>query len=250
MSSNLILDRKVCIVTGASRGIGLAIAIKFVKEGALVFANARNAESLSDDLASAEKHYPNLTIQYYDVTKSDEVKSAILEVKKLHGRIDVLVNNAGIVSYELVALIDFERFHQMLETNVVAVLRITQLVSRIMARQNSGSIINISSIVSTKGVKGQVSYAATKGAINAITIAAAKEFAEHTIRVNAVAPGMVGTERLLSIMGEKFQHKENDIGFGRVASPEEVADVCLFLASDMSSFVTGQIIGVDGSTIM
>ncbi|MFD2201831.1 SDR family NAD(P)-dependent oxidoreductase [Shivajiella indica] len=250
MNTEGFLTNKVCIVTGASKGIGFATVKKFAEAGAIVYANVRNQDSIFDKLSELSEKFPDLKIQFYDVTKAEEVKNAVMEVKKNEGRIDVLVNNAGEVSYELLAMLNYDKLTSMLDTNVVAVIRLTQLVSRIMSRQKSGSIINISSIVGVKGVKGQLSYAATKGAVNAITLSAAKELAEFSIRVNAVAPGMVATDRLKNVMEVKFSNRLDDIGFGRMAEPEEVADVCLFLASDMSKYVTGQIIGVDGGTVL
>jgi len=245
-----MLQNKVCLITGASKGIGLAIVKKFAENGAIVYANLRNESSLNNELIELQKKFPNIKISYFDVVVEQEVKNAILEIKKNEGRLDVLVNNAGVVSYELLGLLNFEKLHQMMEVNVVAVIRLIQLASRLMTRQNAGSIINISSIVGVKGVKGQLAYSATKGAVNAITLSASKELAENKIRVNAIAPGMVSTARLNSIMGNKFSDRINDIGFKRLAEPEEIAEICLFLASDMSKYITGQIIGVDGSTIL
>ena len=244
------LKNKVCIVTGAGKGIGLAIVDRFLQAGAVVYANVRNADSEHEGLKKLIPVFPNLHVQYFDVTHADEVKNAILDIKKNEGRVDVLVNNAGIVSYELLGLVHFGNFQKMWDTNVTAVIRLTQMVSKFMTRQKGGSIINISSIVGVKGVKGQLSYSATKGAVNAITLSAAKELSEFNIRVNAIAPGMVGTERLNAVMQAKFGDRIQDIGFGRLAEPREVADLCLFLASDLSSYVTGQIIGIDGNTII
>ena len=119
-----------------------------------------------------------------------------------------------------------------------------------MTRQQSGSIINMASMVGVKGAKGQLSYSATKGAVVAATRSAAKELAENHIRVNAIAPGMVGSERFKAVLAEKFAQKINDIPFGRLAEPEEVAQLCLFLAADSSSYITGQIIGVDGGVVL
>lgn len=245
-----MLQNKVCLITGASKGIGLAIVKKFAENGAIVYANVRNESSLNSELTELQNNYSNIKISYFDVVAEQEVKNAILDIKKNEGRLDVLVNNAGVVSYELLGLLNFDKLQQMLNINVVAVIRLIQLASRLMTRQNSGSIINISSIVGVKGVKGQLAYSATKGAVNAITLSASKELAENKIRVNAIAPGMVATERLKTIMDNKFSDRVNDIGFKRIAEPEEIADTCLYLASDLSKYVTGQIIGVDGSTIL
>ena len=135
----------------------------------------------------------------------------------------------------------------MIKTNLFGVIRLTQLASRLMSRQNKGSIINVSSIVSVKGAAGQASYAATKGAVNSFTLSAAKELAKNKIRVNAIAPGMVATERLTKVALEKFSGQIEQIGFGQMADPNQIADLCVFLASDESSYITGQIIGIDGS---
>ena len=119
-----------------------------------------------------------------------------------------------------------------------------------MQRQQNGSIINMASMVAVKGAKGQLSYAATKGAVISATKSAAKELANDKIRVNAIAPGMVGTERFKNVLQEKFSEKINDIPFGRLAEPEEIAKLCLFLASDASSYITGQVIGIDGGAVI
>lgn len=245
-----MLQNKVCLITGASKGIGLAIVKKFAENGAIVYANVRNESSLNGELTELQNNFSNIKISCFDVVAEQEVKNAILDIKKNEGRLDVLVNNAGVVSYELLGLLNLDKLQQMLNVNVIAVIRLIQLASRLMTRQNSGSIINISSIVGVKGVKGQLAYSATKGAVNAITLSASKELAENKIRVNAIAPGMVATERLKTIMDDKFSDRVNDIGFKRLAEPEEIADTCLYLASDLSKYVTGQIIGVDGSTIL
>lgn len=173
-----------------------------------------------------------------------------MSIKKEHGHIDILANIAGLISYELMPMINYDFFRKMIEVNVVALINLMTLVSRIMQRQNSGSIINMASMVGVKGAKGQLSYSATKGAVIAATKSAAKELAEYHIRVNAIAPGMVGSERFKAVLEEKFAQKINDIPFGRLATPDEVANLCLFLASDNSSYLTGQIIGVDGGAII
>lgn len=178
------------------------------------------------------------------------VKDEVLTIKKQEGHIDILVNNAGLISYEMMSMIDYERFRKMFEVNVVALIYLMQLVGRVMQRQQSGSIVNMASMVGLKGAAGQLSYAATKGAVISATKSAAKELASGKIRVNAVAPGMVGTERFKNVLQEKFSEKINDVPFGRLAEPEEIANLCLFLASDASSYITGQVIGIDGGVVM
>lgn len=249
MKDNRILEGKVCLVTGAHRGIGKAIVERYAEEGAIVYANARQEASLDEwSKACAEKNQTIVTPLYFDITNGAACKEAIMKIKSDSGRIDVLVNNAGMVTYEMLPMIDFDQLRTMFEVNVIAMIQLVQLASRIMTRQKFGSIINMSSIVGVQGVKGQLGYAATKGAVISLTKSAAKELAEHNIRVNAIAPGMVGTERLIEVFEKSFKDKLSNIGMGRLATPEEIADACVYLGSDLSTYVTGQILGVDGST--
>jgi 3-oxoacyl-[acyl-carrier protein] reductase len=244
-----LLKNKVCLITGASKGIGRSIAEAFAEQGAIVYANARILNSI-DNWAKAlsEKHQTKVVPIYFDVTDLVASKNAVIKIKQNENKIDVLVNNAGMVTYEMIPMAQIDTFKTMLDVNVVGSFNLLQIVSRIMSRQKTGSIINMASIVGDKGAKGQVAYAATKGAIIAMTKSAAKELAPHQIRVNAVAPGMVSTERFIDIFESKFKDKINDIGMGRLASTNEIADLFVFLGSDMSTYLTGQIIGIDGST--
>ena len=241
-----MLENKVCLITGASKGIGKAIVEVFAKNNAIIYANARKEGDLDDILKVFENTQVEIIPVYFDVTDFDAIKSCILQIKKRHKRLDVLVNNAGMVTYEILGMINFDKFREMLEVNLVAPIFLMQMATKLMLRQSSGSIINITSKVAVEGVKGQLSYSATKGGLNSATLSAAKELSSKNIRVNAVAPGMIGSERLKNVMESKFKEKLNDIGFGRLGTPEEVAKACLFLASDHSSYMTGQIIEVDG----
>jgi 3-oxoacyl-[acyl-carrier protein] reductase len=245
----MLLKDKVCLITGTNKGIGQAIATSFAKEGAIVYAHARSNEGM-EAWASAlsQMHQTKVIPIYFDVTDLENAKKQVMQIKSLEGKIDVLVNNAGMVTYEMLPMVQMDVFKKMWEVNVVGTLNLLQLVSRIMGRQQSGSIINMASIVGDKGAKGQVSYATTKGAVIAMTKSAAKELASSNIRVNAIAPGMVGTERFKGVFEKSFKDKIHQIGLGRLANPSEIAEVCVFLASEMSSYVTGQVIGVEGST--
>jgi 3-oxoacyl-[acyl-carrier protein] reductase len=251
MAGTGLLKDKVCLITGAGKGIGKAIAERYAEEGAVVYANAR-VEGSIDEWAKelSEKNNTTVIPIYFDITDAAAAKQAVLKIKADHQRIDVLVNNAGMVTYELLSMINFDSLRNMFEVNVIAMIQLIQLVSRIMGRQKSGSIINMSSIVGVNGVGGQLAYSATKGAVISLTKSAAKELAPSNIRVNAIAPGMVATERLVEVFEKSFKDRLNDIGMGRLAKPEEIANACVFFGSDLSEYVSGQVLGVDGSTVL
>ena len=242
------LEKKVCLVTGAAKGIGRKIAERFAKDGAIVYANDL-VEGEMDDWAKTLSEEENTTVTplYFDICDFDAVMKAVLKIKKEQGRIDVLANNAGIVTYEPLLLIDFNKLRRMFEVNVIAMIHLIQIVSKVMKRQQSGSIINMASIVGVKGAKGQLAYSATKGAVVSVTKSASKELAEHGIRVNAIAPGMVATERFLNEIQGRFEEKLANVGMGRYATPEDIADAFSYFASDRSQYVTGQVLGVEGS---
>lgn len=241
-----MLEGKVCLVTGAAKGIGRCVAESFAREGAQVIAVARQSEVEWISLHNAENEN-KIRLFSADITDSEAVRELIGTVRKEFGRIDVLANVAGMVTYEMLAMVSKDKMRQMFEVNVFALIELMQYASRLMSRQKSGSIINIASIVGDKGAAGQLSYAASKGAVIAATKSAAKELAASGVRVNAIAPGMIATERLSAIAGEKFPEKVAQIRMGRMGSPQDVADACLYFASDLSCYVTGQILGVEGS---
>lgn len=236
---NLLQD-KVCIITGAAQGIGRQIARQFADDGAVVYACDRQ------DFTSDNDRIRPLVM---DVTDAGSVKAAFMQIYKAEGRIDCLVNNAGIVYNRKIGMIVREETERMFLVNVIAVLEMIQLVSRLMARNDGGSIVNIASVTAVLGSPGQVAYSATKGAIISMTKSAAKELAPQGIRVNAVAPGIVKTERFAELYeanGEKIDARIQRIALGRLGTPEDIANACAFLASDRASYISGQILGVDG----
>ena len=236
-----MLNDKVSLITGTNRGIGRATAELFAQNGAVVYANARKEGSL-DDIKS-----DNIIPLYFDVTDAQAAKAAILQIKKERGRIDCLVNNAGIMQDALIGMVDANVTRKIFNTNVFAVMELLQLAARIMKKQDGGTIINFASIVGVKGNAGQLAYSASKGAVIAITKTAAKELAQFNIRVNAIAPGMIDTDMFRSIGEERVADRISQIGMQRLGTPDEIAQTSLFLASDLSSYVTGQVITVDGS---
>ena len=186
---------------------------------------------------------------YFDVTDAAAVKTALMGIHKAEGRIDVLVNNAGVVINRRLGMMKRDEMDMMFRVNVIAVIEMVQLCSRLMARTGGGSIVNIASVTAVQGSPGQVAYSATKGAVIALTRSAAKELAPQGIRVNAVAPGIVKTERFAELYeqnGEKIDQRISRIALGRLGTPEDVASACAFLASDRAAYISGQILGVDG----
>ncbi len=242
-----LLQGKVCLVTGASRGIGAATVKRFAEEGGIVYANARSPKNL-DDVCTlmSEKYHTIVKAVYFDVRDEAGARKAVAQIRKETGRIDVLVNNAGVMKDALIGMISKNLMQEIYETNVFGVMNMIQLASKVMMFQKSGSIINLSSIVGIEGNPGQLVYSATKGAVAAMTKTAAKELASQGIRVNAIAPGMIDTDMVRSIGEEKMIEHLRNIRMGRLGTPEEVADAIVFLASDLSRYITGVILGVNG----
>ncbi|GAA5181626.1 glucose 1-dehydrogenase [Niveibacterium umoris] len=253
MSSHASLDLsgRIALVTGATGGIGGAIAHTLIAHGARVVLSARNAErlaTLSDTLREAG--LTPLGTLAYDLQDATAISTALKSFAAEHKRLDILVNAGGQMQDAPLGMISAAAIDQTLQVNVAATLHHMQYAARLMARQGSGSIINIASIVGLVGSANQTLYAASKAAIVGATRSAAKELAPKHIRVNALAPGFIDTALTAHYTPAVRDKVIAGIGMGRAGTAEEVADVALFLASDLARYVTGQVIGVDGGMLL
>lgn len=248
----LLLTGKVCIITGGSRGIGKAIVQCFAQEGAIVFATATKPGSIEAWANDFNKTVNGeVRALYFDVADERAARDAVMQIKKECGHIDGLVNNAGVEFNELIGMISYTNMEKMFSVNVYGTINMLQTVSRVMGRQpNGGSVVNIVSLTALRGNRGQMVYSATKGAVVSLTKSAAKELAGKKIRVNAIAPGLTNTDMMKQADPEKLQGRINNICMGRLAEPEDIAKACLFMVSDLSTYISGQVLAVDGCTIM
>lgn len=241
-----MLSGKIAVVTGATRGIGKEIVYQYADSNAVVYAIGRDKKSLAEIDCYAE----NIHSLELDITQLDSVKKVLIDIYKKENKIDILVNNAGVMNDALLGMISEDMIQEMFNVNVFSVIQMTQLVSRFMKRQKNGCIINIASIVGIEGNAGQSVYSATKGAVISFTKSAAKELASNGIRVNAIAPGIIDTSLLDNVPEEKMKQRLSAVCMGRIGQPGDIAKAALFLAGSMSEYISGQVIRVDGLTIM
>lgn len=239
------LAGRVALVTGAGRGIGRAIAEALLAAGADVWLNARTDGSL-DHLLDHER----ARAVYFDVTDPAAVRRGFSLIQSTSRRLDILVNNAGILRDSVIEMASVEMIDDVLATNLRGLILCSQYGARLMTRAGGGSIVNIASIMGRVGNSGQVVYAASKAGVIGATYSLAKELAARQIRVNAIAPGVIDTEMIAALPPAKREALINSIGMGRIGQAEDVAPVCVFLASDASRYVTGQVIGVDGGMVV
>ncbi|PWM76460.1 MAG: beta-ketoacyl-ACP reductase [Phascolarctobacterium sp.] len=245
------LEGKVALVTGASRGIGKAIALMLAENGADIAVNFAGSTTAAEAVAAEiEKMGRKAILVQGDVSKTEVCAEMVEKVVKELGHIDILVNNAGITRDTLLLRMKEEDWDAVLNTNLKGVFNCTKAAVKYMAKQRSGSIVNISSVVALMGNAGQANYAAAKAGILGFTRSVAKEMAARGIRVNAVTPGFIKTD-MTSVLSEKVvAAMEASIPLARLGEPEDIAKAVLFLVSDNAAYITGQTLHVDGGMVM
>lgn len=245
-----LLEGKVAIITGASRGIGSGIAKVFAEQGANVAftysSSVESAMALENELNAS-----GIKAKGYKSNAADfnEAQKLVDDVIAEFGTIDVLINNAGITKDNLLMRMSEEDFDKVIEINLKSVFNMTKAVQKIMLKNRKGSIVNMSSVVGVKGNAGQANYAASKAGMNGFTKSIALELGSRNIRCNAIAPGFIETEMTAKLNEDVVKGWRETIPLKRGGTPEDVANVCVFLASDMSAYVTGQVINVDGGML-
>lgn len=241
------LQNKVALVTGASRGIGRAIAVKLAERGVRVVANyATNEEEAKKTLQMMKEHNENCRIMGFDVACEEKVSNAIATICDEMGGIDILVNNAGIAVDSLLMRLRMEDFDRQMNTIVRGAFNCAKACSRPMIKNRSGRIINISSVVGQMGNAGQSVYSAAKAGLIGMTKSLAREFASRNILVNAVTPGYIETDMTKDILQKGHDEILKLIPLGRVGRPEDIANAVVFLASNEADYITGQVISVNG----
>lgn len=245
-----LLEGKTAIITGGSRGIGKAIVEIFVKQGANVaftYNSSSNAAKAIENKLSTK----NIKVKSYksDASNFEEAQLLAASVLEEFGSIDILVNNAGITKDNLLMRMSEEDFDRVIQVNLKSVFNMTKAVQRTMLKQRKGSIINMSSVIGVKGNAGQSNYAASKAGIIGFTKSMAIELGSRNIRSNAIAPGFIVTEMTEELGEETIKQYFEAIPLKRGGTPEEIANTCVFLGSDMSSYLTGQVLNVDGGML-
>lgn len=244
-----MLKGKVAVVTGGTRGIGFAVVKKYLENGAKVVLFGSRKETVDKALSSLKNENPDWEADgaYPDLSDAKKVADAIEAVKTQFGRIDILVNNAGISDSTKVDNYEPGQFEKVISLNVNSIFYTIQPTVKIMKEQGGGCIINTSSMVSISGQPGGVAYPTSKFAVNGMTLSLARELGPSNIRVNAVAPGITRTDMVAALPKEMIEPMTAAIPLRRIGEPEDVANAFVFLASDMASYVTGEVLSVDGA---
>lgn len=242
------LEGKTALITGCNRGIGRSIMERFMQEGANIIACTRNIppklEAYYED--SCKRYSINIFPIKLDLSDEESIKIAMKEVQCLKQSIDVLINNAGIASGGLMLMTSISELKKVFQINYFSQVQITQYIAKMMLRKNRGSIILMSSVLGMDSRPGATSYGASKAAIALFAKTVAKELGKYNIRINAIAPNLVDTDMAHQMEQKSFDNMISGTALGRLATPEEIANMALFLASDESSYITGQTIRVDG----
>ena len=238
---------KVVLVTGASRGIGKAIAAAFAEQGAQVIANYNSSKQNAISFESSlKKQGLKLEAMQADVSSAKEAEVMVDRIVKKYKKIDILVNNVGIRKDNLLAMMGNDDWESVINVNLNSIFNVTKWVSRVMIGQRNGSIINISSVSALRGVPGQTNYSASKGAILSFTRSVSRELGKFNIRVNNVIPGFIETDMLKDINDQKKEKLTSNISLGRLGKVGDIVGSVLFLATDDANYITGQSIIVDG----
>ena len=238
------LASKIVLVTGANGDIGRAIVLDLADKGATVVAAGRSAAELEACFSGFDNVFP----ECFDILVDDQVQSAMQDILRKYGRLDGLINNAGRMSNQRFGLITKEEIEDVFAVNVTGLLLLTQYAVRLMRK--GGSVVNISSIVAQRGNPGQATYSASKGAVLSLTRSLAKELGPRNIRVNAIAPGLIDTRIVHETGEEGLKARSGGICMGRIGQPRDVAQCCSFLISDASAYISGEVIGVNGCSVL
>ena len=246
-----MLQGKCAVITGASRGIGREIALKYAKEGANIVLNYRKSKTEALQLKEElDKLGSNTLIIKANVSKFEEAEKLIKEAKEVFGRVDILVNNAGITKDNLIMRMKEEDFDSVIDVNLKGAFNCLKVVAPIMIRQKYGKIINMSSVVGVIGNAGQVNYCASKAGLIGMTKSLAREIGGKNINVNAIAPGFIDTDMTKVLSDEQKKNIISGVPLKRLGQVEDIANLAVFLASEKSNYITGQVIHVDGGMAM
>jgi 3-oxoacyl-[acyl-carrier protein] reductase len=245
-----MLSDKVAVVTGASRGIGRSIALALAAQGAKVVASARNAETLDNLVEEIKQQGGEATAVVGDVAVDTDASELIDQAVAKYGQVDILVNNAGITRDGLLLRMKNEDWDAVLDTNLKGAFLCIRAAAKVMSKQRSGRIINISSVVGEMGNAGQANYCASKAGLLGLTKSVARELARRNVTVNAITPGFIVTDMTDDMTDKARQAMTEQIPLGRLGEVDDIANAVIFLASDQSSYITGQVLGINGGMYM